>query len=353
MRKQLPLSRPPDKICILRLSALGDVIHVLPVVRAIQERWPDTEITWVCGKFEHKLLSGISGIRFIQFDKKQGWRAYVDLYRQLRHETFDVLLHMQVALRANLASLCISAPIKLGWDRARSRDLHGLFVNHRVPAAKLQHQTLGFLSFAQSLGIEVDQPRWDLPVSDDAVAFADKYIDRNVRTLLISPCSSHQLRNWTVEGYAAVADFAIEKLGMQVILSGGPSELEKDMASAIESKLGNAGRISNLVGKDTLQQLMGLLSRVDVVLSPDSGPAHIANALGTPVIGLYACTWSKRSGPYNSLDFCIDKFETAAITYYQKSADQLFWGTRIEQPGVMALIEPDEVMQMLEKVVAD
>jgi heptosyltransferase I len=198
--------------------------------------------------------------------------------------------------------------------------------------------------------VTADQPRWNLPVPADGIAFADQYLDKAKKTLLISACSSHVLRNWNADGYAAVADFAIEKLGMQVVLSGGPSALEKQMAAEIESRMRN--NVTNLVGRDTLQQLVGLLSKVDVVISPDSGPAHIASALGTPVIGLYACTWSRRSGPYNSLAYCVDKFEIAARTYRGQSAEQLRWGTKIERPGVMDLIEPDEVMEKLKQVIA-
>lgn len=350
MPVSLPLQTPQKKICILRLSALGDVTHVLPVIRAIQKQWPETSITWVCGKFEYKLLSGITGVRFVLFDKKAGWKAYWNLYRELRGENFDVLLHMQVALRANLASLCIPARIRLGWDKKRSLDFHRVFINHSVPAAKQQHQVQGFLSFARSLGVVADEPFWDVPVSDDAILFAEKYLDRNKKKLLISPCSSHALRNWHADAYAAVADFAIETLGMQVILSGGPGEVDKSMAASIESKLKN--KITNLVGKDTLQQLLGLLSHVDVVISPDSGPAHIANALGVPVIGLYACTNSKRSGPYNSLNLCVDKFAEAARIYRHQTAEQCRWGEKIEESGVMNLIQPDEVMEKLKQAVA-
>jgi heptosyltransferase I len=101
-------------ICILRLSALGDVSHVVPVVRVIQEQAPDIEITWVCGKLEHQILSGIEGVRFVVFDKKAGIRAYRDLRRNLAGERFDYLLHMQVAMRANIASTRIKATTKLG-----------------------------------------------------------------------------------------------------------------------------------------------------------------------------------------------------------------------------------------------
>lgn len=349
MKNRLPLTSPPKKICILRLSALGDVTHVIPVVRAIQKHWPQTEISWICGKFEKKLLHDIGGIRIIEFDKKQGWQSYASLRQQLKGEVFDVLLHMQVAFRANLASMFVHARLRLGWDRQRSRDFHQLFINHRVPEAPYQHQVQGFLSFARSLGIDIDQPVWDFPVSEEGVLFANQYIQTDRKTLLISPCSSHTLRNWNASDYALVADYAIDQLGMQVILSGGPAGIEQQMAAAIESKLKNS--VINLVGKDTLQQLVGMLKAVDVVISPDSGPAHIANALGTPVIGLYAGTFSRRSGPYNSLQYCVDKFEIAAQKYKQAAATELRWGSKIEQPGVMDLIEPIEVIEKLNQLV--
>ena len=120
------------------------------------------------------------------------------------------------------------------------------------------------------------------------------------------------------------------------------------MARQIEqcSQLG----VLNLVGKDTLEQLSGLLNSAAVVVSPDSGPAHIANALGVPVIGLYACTWSRRSGPYNSLDYCVDQFEQAALKFMHKNASDLFWGTKIEKPGVMELITLEQVKSRLDRV---
>ena len=89
MQNQLPLTNPPEKICILRLSALGDVTHVIPVVRAIQSQWPKTQITWICGKFEHKLLSSLEGVKFIVFDKKLGWKAYIKLFQELKIKVFQ------------------------------------------------------------------------------------------------------------------------------------------------------------------------------------------------------------------------------------------------------------------------
>ncbi|MCW9047430.1 MAG: glycosyltransferase family 9 protein [Gammaproteobacteria bacterium] len=342
---------PPKKICILRLSAIGDVTHVLPVLRSIQQQWPETEISWICGKFEYKFLKVISGVRFIVFDKKNGLKEYRKLWASLKNEHFDVLLQMQVAGRANIASLGIKAKIKLGWDKARSRDFHQFFINEHIKQQKQQHQVQGFLSFARSLGLQAETPVWNIPVTDEAKLFADKYIEKNKPVMVISACSSHKLRNWFADRYAQLADYAINQYDMQVVLSGGPSELELNMAQNIEFNMQN--QALNLVGKDTLEQLPGLLSKATVVVSPDSGPAHIANALAVPVIGLYACTWSKRSGPYNSLDYCVDKFEIAAEKFLNKSADDLRWGTKIELPGVMELISVDEVCKKLDHVMAD
>ena len=341
----LPTDLVPKNICILRLSALGDVTHTVPVVRAIQKSWPETKITWVCGKLEHKLLSGLQGVRFIALDKKAGWRGYRDLGRKLRGERFDVLLHMQVSARANLATAFIRADVRLGWDKARSRDLHQLFIGQRVPAAKQQHQVQGHLSFARVLGLDADEPIWNLPVTTESKGFAEKHLPGDQRTLMISPCSSHRYRNWSVQRYAELADYAIERLAMRVALIGGPSQQERAIGTEIETAMAN--KAVNLIGKDTLQDLLALLQRADVLLSPDSGPVHVANALGTSVIGLHACTWSIRTGPYNFLHLCVDKFPDAAEKFRHKKPEDLRWGTRIEEPGVMDLIQTDEVIDRL------
>jgi heptosyltransferase I len=342
----LPLDHQPENLCILRLSALGDATHTLPVVRAIQDQWPGTAITWIIGKLERRLLEGVDNVEFIVFDKRAGWTEVRRLREQLHKRRFDVLLHMQVAARANLLSRLIRAPVRLGWDRGRSRDFHHWFSNCQVATVPFQHQVEGFLEFPRALGIAVKEPRWDLPISEDARAWAEEQAPPGQATMLISPCSSHALRNWRNEYYAEVADHAIREHGMQIVLSGGPSELERATARAIES--GMQGPCLNLVGKDTLEQSKALLQRADLVLTPDAGPAHIASALGTPVLGLYAATWSRRSGPWNSLDLCVDRYPEAALKYRGRPATELRWGHRIEEPGVMDLVQPADVIAKLD-----
>lgn len=333
-------------ICIMRLSAIGDVTHVVPVIHAIRSHRPEVKITWIIGKLEARLLAGLPGVEFIVFDKKGGLDAIRQLRKSLKGKHFDVLLHMQVAARANLLSTLVKSPVRVGWDRPRWRDRHQWFINRSVESLPLQHQVDAFLEFAKALDIPMEPPRWNLPVSEENIRWARQILGDGPPILMISPCSSHILRNWQASRYAKVADHAISKHGMRVVLTGGPSELEMKTGQAIEQAMQNEPQ--NLIGKDTICQSVALLKQATLVLSPDSGPAHLASAVGTPVIGLYAATPSKRSGPYNSLDLCVDKYTEAAHKFRQKEPRELRWGQRIEFPGVMDLIETPEVIEKLD-----
>ncbi|MDZ4731279.1 MAG: glycosyltransferase family 9 protein [Xanthomonadales bacterium] len=339
------LPAPPFSICILRLSALGDATHVLPVIRCLQTHWPNTRLTWIIGKLEHRLMSGLQGVEMLEFDKRGGWGTVRQLCQQLKTRRFDVLLHMQVAARANLLSLMIKAPTRLGWNRARSRDFHHWFTNEQVANIPQQHQVEGFLEFTRALGLPAGPPVWNLPVTEEARDWAGQWLESDRPNIVISPCSSHVLRNWPAAHYAEIADFAIEQLGARILLSGGPGELERRTGMEIAQMMRHP--CQNLIGRDTLEQSKALLQSADLLISPDSGPVHIANALGTPVLGLYAATWARRSGPFNSLHLSVDQFPQAARTFRGKAAEDLRWGTRIEVPGVMDLVTPAMVKKKL------
>ncbi|QOW21444.1 glycosyltransferase family 9 protein [Novilysobacter avium] len=344
----------PASICLLRLSALGDVTHVVPLVRTLQAAWPETPLNWIIGKAEQRLLEGLPGVEFIEYDKKSGFAGMRALRRRLNARAggkFDVLLQMQVAARANLLSAVVPARTRVGYDRARSRDGHGLFVNQRIPARQGMHVLDAIGSFCEPLGLRQEQVRWDLPVPADARDWARaQWETDDVRTLMISPCSSHVLRNWHAERYAAVADHAIER-GWRVVLCGGRSELERQTTDAIVQSM--RGSALDLVGKDTLKQLPALLERADLLMSPDSGPMHIANAMGTKVLGLHAASNPARSGPYSDRRYCVDRYDDAARRYRGKPAAELRWGTKIEQPGVMDLVTVDDAIAAFERFVSD
>jgi heptosyltransferase I len=345
-----PFDSAPDRICILRLSALGDVCHALPVVRTLQDTWPGTGITWILGALENKLLGHIPGIEFVVFDKKAGLAGYRDLRRRLAGRRYDALLHMQLAIRASLAAAMVPAQIKVGFDRARARELQWLFTTHRIAARRREHVLDSLFGFVERLGIPSRSMRWDIPLPPAAVDYARRAIPDGQPTLVVSPCSSHALRNWSAEGYAAVADHAASRHGMRVLLCGGRSELEKEYGTRIERLMGRP--CVNLVGKDTLLEMLATLQRATVLLSPDSGPAHMATTVGTPVVGLYAATNPARSGPYYSRPWCVDRYETASLKFLGKPAADIAWTTKIERPGVMDLITVDDVVERLDALMA-
>lgn len=338
----------PTKICLLRLSALGDVCNTVPVVRAIQRTWPAAEISWIIGKSEHRLVSALPDIDFIVFDKRAGWTGWRQLRRQLAGRRFDVLLHAQVSARANLLALAIKARRRIGFDRARSREGHGLVINERIPAVHQQHQALALLSFAEHIGADCRNVDRALPVPAEALDFALEHQPVAKRAVLISPASSHSGRNWHAQGYAEVADWIIRERNRPVLLIGGPGREEQELGRHIQSRM--RCEAVNLIGRDTLAQAVAMLQRAACLITPDSGPAHFAAAMGTPVVGLYAATWSRRSGPLGSLAHCVDCYEQAALQFTGKPPELLRWGQRLEHPGVMNMIQPTQVIARLRQL---
>lgn len=337
---------PPATLCLLRTSALGDVTHVVPLVRTLQAGFPQAKLTWIIGKLEHRLVGDISGIEFVVFDKGAGLAGYRQVREALAGRRFDALLHMQVALRANLLSLAVKANRRIGYDRARAKDGHGLFVNERIPARSGEHVLDAIGSFAEPLGLKQTEVRWDIPIPDEARDWAARQWGDSDRVLLVSPCSSHALRSWRAERYAAVADHAVRALGMRVALCGGPSPAERAMGDAIKSHMREP--VLDLIGRDTLKRALALYQRAFGVLTPDAGPMHMANAVGAKVIGLHAASNPARSGPYSDRRWCVDRYDAAARKFLSKPASEIPWGTKIEYPGVMDLIEVGEVIERVE-----
>lgn len=340
----------PRSLCLLRLSALGDATHVLPLVRTLRRAWPAVALTWVIGQAEHRLLEGLEGMEFAVYDKRSGFAGMRALRRGFAGRRFDALLQMQVAARANLLSAFIPARRRIGYDRARAKDLHGLFVSERIPDRPGIHVLDAIGSFCEPLGLRQTEVAWDLPVPEDARAWARaQWPDDGVPTLLVSPCSSHALRNWRPERHAALADHAAAR-GWRVVLCGGRSQLERDTADAILAAM--QAPALDLVGRDTLKQLPALLERADLVVSPDSGPMHIANAMGSKVLGLHAASNPARSGPYSDRSYCVDRYDDAARRYLGKPASELKWGTKIERDGVMDLVTVEDAIAAFERFAA-
>ncbi len=345
-----PFVRPPQRVCLLRLSAIGDTCHAAAALRALREAWPATRLTWIIGKLEGKLMSPVlPGVEFITFDKGAMAAELMRMREVLKARRFDVLLDLQLSIRASLVASLVRAPIKLGFDRARARELQWLFTNAQIRPAAAEHVLDSFMGFVRACGVEPGPAAWDITLPPEARAYAERLIPDERPTLIISPCSSHPARNWSAERYAAVAGHAIANHGMQVILAGGRSDQERRMGAAIVAA-GAHGSLVNQIGQDTLPELLGLLSKATVLISPDSGPVHMATMVGLPVIGLYAATRTARAGPYYSRQWCVDKYDEASRMVFGRPAADIPWTRKIERPGVMDLIGVNEVAERLDSL---
>lgn len=340
----------PNKLCILRLSAIGDVCHAVAMVQAIQRFYPDIQITWVIGKVEAMLLQGLPGVEFVIFDKKAGLKGYTDLRQHLKGQKFDVLLHMQVALRASLASLFIPAKVKIGFDRLRAKEGQWLFTNNAIAAQQHPHVLDGFMGFAQAINVPVSTPKWKMPLDDEDMLWASELLLSDKPIAVISPAASKAERNWHSEGYAKTAEH-LNKLGFSVVICGGPTTQEKLLAEAIIAKT-NAS-VTNMVGKTSLKQLLAVLKLAHLVIAPDTGPAHMAVTVATPVIGLYAHSNPHRTGPYNYQHYVVSCYQSMVQQQYGKALIKLPWGIRAKGVGLMNAITVEQVKDKIRQLIAD
>lgn len=291
---------PPGSVCIVMLSAIGDAVHVLPVVNALKRQWPTTRISWVIQPQAHRLVAGHRSVdEFLLFRRRRGlraWESYHELARALPERRFDLVLALQVYLKAGLVAALLPGRTKLGFDTARARDLNWLFTNERIAFHAQRHVQDQYFEFLDHLGVEAHPPIWDLPITDaergEQQAFFAQ-LERPACAVVVG--TSKPEKNWDAERYARVLEALERDHGLQPLLVGGPSADERAIADRILAL--TRARPIDLLGDD-LRRLVWLIDGSALVISPDTGPLHIARALEVPVVGLYGYTNPKRTGPY-------------------------------------------------------
>lgn len=303
---------PPRDICIVMLSAIGDAVHVLPVANALKRHWPDCRITWVIQPVPHRLVAGHAAVDdFLIFHRRRGldaWEGFRDLARQFPQRPYDLVLGLQVYFKAGVLTGLAPARVKLGFDRHRARDFNWLFTNERIAFDGQHHVQDQYFEFLEHLGLDPHPAVWNLPISEaerarQAAFFGD--LDRPVCAVVVG--TSKPQKNWTPEGYARVLEVVESDLGLRPVLVGGPSPVEREMADRTLA-LTRATTVVDTLGDD-LRRLVWLLDGSRLVVSPDTGPLHIARALETPVVGLYGYTNPKRTGPWRRYqDLVVDGY---------------------------------------------
>jgi heptosyltransferase I len=332
-------------ICIVRLSALGDVLMMVPLIRTLQTYLPHAQLTWIISQPAFDLVEGMDGVEFILIDKPNRLMDYWRFKKQMRGRVFDVLLAPQASLRTNFLYPFIRAKRKIGYDEHRANDAHGLFINERITPG-LEHTLDGFLKFAQALGIKERVIRWELPIPTAALEWAEQHLPKQGPILVLNPAASKPERSWPVTRYIEVLHQAREKWDVQIVITGGPGDFDKYLAEQITQVI----PAINLTGKTRPKQLLALISKATVVLCPDTGPSHMSTAVNTPVIALHAVTNPLISGPYLFQHLVVNRYPEAAEKVLGSKSIEDVWGQHVHGDEPMQLISVDEVMEKLTRV---
>lgn len=336
----LGLREPPGSLALVRLSALGDTVHVMPLVASIHRAWPACRISWVIQPGPYALMRGRPDVAdYPLFRRELGWRAFPDFRRRVRDRRFDLVLDVHRALKAGLVTAILRAPVKVGFDRSRARDLNWLFTTHRIPPRRPRHVQDQLFEFLDYLGVPVVR-EWDFFFSEEEEEARDAFFERYDRPVLATVLrSSTPDKDWTLKGYARVLEIAQFELGLQPLLVGGASAAEAEAARGLRALTRATPHDARA---DDIRRLAWLLQGSAVLLSPDTGPLHMGVALGTPTVGLYGFTDPKRSGPYRRFaDLTVDRYDGSARRE----------PSRRTRPGRMERITAEEVAEKLERAV--
>jgi len=308
IRYRLP--QPPElsgrRVALVMMSAIGDVVHALPLVNSIRAAAPDVHLSWVIQKAALGLLQGHPAVdEFILFRRELGWRAYPDFLREARSRRFDLVLDPHVFFKAGVVTGMLRAPRKIGYDRGRAPDLNWVFSTERIGARPRAHAQEEMLEFADHLGV----PRvleWKIGSSAaEAERFAGLLPPSEMPTAALVLASSKAEKDWPADRYVELAERLRGDLGLRLVLVGGRSEPENRVAELLRARLD----VPPLDLREwDLRRLVFLLERVDVLVTPDTGPMHIGVALGTPTVALMGHTNPKRVGPFRFRELMVDAY---------------------------------------------
>jgi lipopolysaccharide heptosyltransferase I len=301
----IELPNPPQRILLIKPSALGDIVHTLPVLNLLRRRWPAARISWLIGSAFADLVRGHPQLdELITFDRKRfarGWhspRAVVELItflRSLGKQQFDLVIDLQGLLRSGTLTALTRAPVRVGFSNAR--ELAHLFYTHHVPVHTMeQHAIERYLNVTEALGCGRGPVEFHFHSNEHDRARVGGLLDGIDRFAVLLPGTNWMTKRWPAENFAALVRPLREQFGMTTVIAGGPDVAE--IASRIDGAV-------NLVGKTNLRELVVLLERASLVIANDSGPMHIAAALGKPLVTMFGPTNPIRTGPYQRLDSVV------------------------------------------------
>ena len=295
----------------MKLSAIGDVIHTLPSAAALRELYPDTHITWVVEEASSDLLAGHPSLDRVLISKRRKWlrelvnpqRAGLafheirEFLKTLRDRPYDLVIDFHGLFKSALIVFLSGGRRRLGYDSMQ--ELSGLFLNDKIPEDMNKHAVDRYLDFLRHLGAKVGEPQFHVPVDEENKRKVDSLLERRAAIgrdecfVAISPAALWDTKLWDKEKFAKLCDRLIAELNLKLVLTGARAD---GMLQRIEKSMTRP--VANLGGLTTLRDLAYLFGRASLLITTDSGPMHIAAAVGTPVVALFGPTSPSRTGPY-------------------------------------------------------
>ena len=344
----------PNKITLIRLSAIGDVLMLLPAVRLLKKQFPDTQIDWLIDRPISSILAQVTEVNVIPIDKPKSISAYWQLYKQWRKQNTGQLISFQTSFVSNMVMALLAAEHKTGFGSPYSREGHHLFTNTAYDLPSNLHQVEIFFELAKKFAgisdkLSITADDLSLPISAIDRAWAVDKLQTNQQWIAINPMASTQEKTWPSEYYSElITSLNSQYPDKRIVLTGGPHSKEIEFAAKVLDH--TATPCLNLVGKTTLTQLAAVLKQATLLISPDTGPLHLANAVATPVVGLYAVTRPEYIGPYNQLDNCINTYAQAAQKFMSKPSSELGWQKKIPSLDAIRLISVQQVLNKVTEV---
>ena len=302
------------KILIIKMSAIGDVIHTLPALNAIRNHFPKAHITWLVEEAASDIILGHKALDRVLLSKRKKWvkqlfslsfcQGLKKIYRfikELRKTKYDIIIDFHGLFKSGIMLALAKGEKKIGFDKGMEHaEYSHIFYNYRIPAVSMEiHALKRGLILIESLGIFCDKIKYNLPVAEkDRInlkkILKNKDLAQDRMIVCINPEATWETKLWSNKKFAELGDKLFKKFNANIIYTGSKSDIKSILE--IISLMQNP--CINLAGLTTLKTLAALYAKTDILITTDTGPMHLGVASKTKVIGIFGSTSPSRTGPY-------------------------------------------------------
>ena len=301
------------RILIVRLGSLGDLVHTLPAVSAIRRAWPHSEIDWLVEAPHREFLELVPVISSLVVLERRGAGAWIDAIRVMRRRHYAMAIDFQGLVKsASLARLSAATRV-IGFDRAGVREsLATMFYSERADVAEGGHVVRKNLALAAAAGGTGEE--LEFPIRAVASPIVEEFVARDPRPfVLINPGAAWPNKRWLPDRFGAAARWVMESRGLPSVVLWGPGE-----QGAAEDVVRASGGAARLAPPTSLKDLVALARHAKLFVSGDTGPLHVASAVGTPTVSIFGPTNPMRNGPWETADVSVSLYESCPCHYQRQ-----------------------------------